>query len=70
MPRQKQSHILSHLKELYPFSSLYQPRIVSHTLKDEEISGRILKDQAKENGTQKKGGGSNLDENTGNTIRL
>lgn len=69
MPRQKQSHILSRLKELYPFNSLYQPRIVSHTLKDEEISGRILKDQAKENGTQKKGG-SNLDENTGNTIRL
>lgn len=55
MPRQKQSHILTHPKELYPFNRLHQPLTVSYTCTDEEISGRILKDQAKENGTQKEG---------------
>lgn len=53
------SHLPSLLKELHAFSRLHHPLTVHHICKafrwGEEVSGRILKDQTKENGTQKKG---------------
>lgn len=53
------SHLPSPPKELHPFSWLHHPLTIGHICKafmwGEEVSGRILKDQEKENGTQKKG---------------
>lgn len=70
MPRQKQSHLLTHPKELYPFNRLHQLLTVSHTCRGEEIIRKDPEGSGKGKWNPEEGVGNNLSKNTGNTIRL
>lgn len=58
-PGEETSNLLSPSEELCPFGRLRHLLTVGHIYKafrwDEEVSGRIVKNQAKRNGTRNKG---------------